>query len=380
MNKYISFLGGDPDNVTLYGESAGGMSVAHQIAAKTPAPFRRAIAMSGQLNTIPTWSLEHHERHYRALLTYLEIDPDASDSLEQLRKVPQEVIAAATLPVEGIFVCTGNPCDDGVFHAKRPSFDGIESPPSWLEAYMVGDTYHEAMIFRGSFAEDGYDSFRKCIVSHLGESDADTVLSLYDILPELSVDDFLTRVEELAGDTTFKMHNWVSVHKSTVDRTFGYHFDQLSTEEKPLKGLAYHALDLLYVFLNFNENFTAAQQKLAYAMADHFLEFAHGRDPWPRLRDGNRWMVYGPDSILKVVTEEEDEPVRKYQRAGEIINRKIWQKLVTAIDEIACKRWRMGTFEWTPESQPERRAVGEPGSKSASKVKGTTTNNIDFAA
>lgn len=160
VNRYIASFGGDPDNITIYGESAGGMSVSHQVAARNPAPFHRAIAMSGHLNTIPTWSLAQHEKHYRALLTYLGIDPDSPASLDQLRAVPQDVVAAATLPVEGVFVATGNPCNDGVFHTQAPSFNKIGSPPKWLKSYMIGDTYDEGMILRQAFAEEDFSSLR----------------------------------------------------------------------------------------------------------------------------------------------------------------------------------------------------------------------------
>jgi carboxylesterase type B len=115
-SRYISSFGGDPTNVTIYGESAGGMSIFHQLAAKNPAPFHRVISISGHLNTLATWPLERHEKHFRALLTHLGIDADSPSALEQLLAVPQDTFAATTLHVESVFVATGNPCGDGVFH------------------------------------------------------------------------------------------------------------------------------------------------------------------------------------------------------------------------------------------------------------------------
>jgi carboxylesterase type B len=269
--------------------------------------------------------------------------------LDQLRNVPEETVSAATLPVAGIFVATGNPCDDGVFHAVRPSPDNNGSPPAWMKGYMVGDVYDEGMIFHESFCEDDFLSVRKRMSSHLGQNAADIVLGLYGITAELSKEEFVNKMEEMAGHSTFVSHNWIAAHRSKVPQTFGYHFDQTCAHESPLKGLAYHALDLLYLFLNFDEHFTEEQRKMARVMANHFLDFAYGKDPWPRVSQGASWMRYGPSESCKIVTEAEDEEVRKYSRMQKIIDMGVYEKFVLAVDEIAVKRYRMGTFEWKPD-------------------------------
>ena len=345
VNRYIGSLGGDPQNVTLYGESAGGMSVSHQLAAKNPAPFQRAIAMSGHLNTIPTWTLERHEKHYRALLQYLKIDPDTTDSLEQLRKIPEETVAAATVPVEGVFVCTGNPCDDGNFHASPPSFDTIQAPPAWLKAYVVGDTRDEGMIFRMSLAEETPESIRARMAQHMDEKHVDAILRLYEVTPKTKGQEFIDKMETMAGDAIFRVHNWVAVHKPSSVPTYGYHFDQVSTFDHALKGLAYHAIDLMYVFLNYEQFMTPTEVKLARQIASDFQDFAYGKEPWPPVGVHGRWMRYGPNDGSCVVTEQEDESVRRYGRTREILDTGVYSKLIAAIDDIVVKRWRMGSFE-----------------------------------
>lgn len=254
--------------------------------------------------------MAQHEKHYRALLTYLGIDPDLPTSLDQLRTVPQDVVAAATLSVEGVFVATGNPCDDGVFHTEAPSFNKIGSPPKWPKSYMVGDTYDEGMILRQAFAEEDFSSLRSQLASSIGSEATGTILALYNVTPDLPKPELVARMEDMMSDSAFKTQNWLAAHRSRIPQTFGYHFDEVCTHDSPLKGLAYHALDLLYLFLNFDENLTPAQRALSRKIANYWIDFSYGKDPWPRISENSTWMRFGPDEECKVVTESEDEAVR----------------------------------------------------------------------
>lgn len=73
IQRYIRYFGGDPDNVTLFGESAGAQSVSwHLLTQQSRGLFHRAILQSGTLCYFAgVLTKERCRRHFQRALSKL---------------------------------------------------------------------------------------------------------------------------------------------------------------------------------------------------------------------------------------------------------------------------------------------------------------------
>lgn len=151
IQKYISAFNGDPSKVTIWGESAGAISVALQMVANggnTEGLFRGAFMESG--SPISVGDITHGQKTYDMIVSEVGCS-GASDTLQCLREAPWGALVDAANKTPGVFTPQSlnfewQPRVDGVFLSDNPQTLVARGSVARIP-FVNGDCDDEGTIF-----------------------------------------------------------------------------------------------------------------------------------------------------------------------------------------------------------------------------------------
>jgi para-nitrobenzyl esterase len=285
VQKYASKFGGDPGNVTIFGESAGGTNVSTLLASPlAKGLFNRAIIQSTGFSALRSSTEDEAIGTQIAASIDIVADPASAAALAELRaRGPDEILRASNESREGAWY---GPAVDG-WVLPSPSLQAYETGLAKDVTVMIGVNRDEASLFiPGPVSED---RLQKTIATITNDVQREQRLGA--ILSD-EPDVFKRLVRLVTGSMMLCSSKQAAIalsgHQADV---YFYYFTRERPDSQYWLG-AHHAAEIPYIFGTGRDVLPWPEIDLALSdnMARYWLDFARTGNPnvgdlprWPRL-------------------------------------------------------------------------------------------------
>lgn len=320
VHDNIANFGGDPDNVTIFGQSGGGGKVGTLLAMPSAKGlFHKAIVQSGSMLRMMT--AENSRRIGRETAAILGLDKNnigAIDSIpyEQLLAAGEQAIAKVKAECGsegGAFIFGWAPTVDGTVLPAHP-FDGNAPECSADVPVMIGTTLHEftASTYVPALKELSKEEIVANLKQRYGEHTEDFLTAFEKAYPDYKPIDLLDT------DLIFRP-SAVEQARLESGRNAPVYMYLFAWESPVMDGRlrSTHCMEIPFVFANTDLHASmtgggAEARRLGNLMSKAWANFARSGNPDTEGLPG--WPAYNPEEGATMVFDNECRIVRNHDK------------------------------------------------------------------
>ena len=345
----ISQFGGDPNNVTIFGESGGGGKVGTLLCMpQAKGLFHKAIIMSGTILNVNTQSMT--QQLGKAVLKELNID---ASHISDLKKVPYDTLCAAGERALAKSIGTRKPgtphmwgfgpTADGEVLTQQPFQDGFADFSSDIPI-LIGTTYNELQPLRYD-KPMALDEARRELFKTFGFDTQKYISAFDEAYPNHEPQDLLS-IDWMFRPKTIITADAVSkTHQAPL-------YMYLFTWHSPVNKGSVHGHELKFCFnrlhLAGNElpQPSAEDLKLADTMSSVWAQFAHTGNP--NINGLPQWHPYTAENGELMEFNHQINLRHNHDRQLEaIINKHCFQQLDDFRDQQSRRQLKVGNTTMT---------------------------------
>ena len=286
VHRNIAAFGGDPNAITLGGQSAGAIAVHDLIVSPLAIGlFQRAIAQSGLPDTVPTPSLAEAEKAGEKLARL-----EGATSLTALRSLTARQLSAREPPsMKGPLLV---PIADGVLLPAAP--ETLLVPGAFADVpILTGIDADDASAFSGPLVKSMSEAAWRALLERTFGALTPQFAALY---PAGTDAERARSARQLHRDLGLAaLYGWSRVWSAHArSPAYGYLFDHLEPGPGASHWGMFHSSELPYVFGTLDaapeRHFTAADRAICARLMRYWVDFVKtgdpngaGLPPWPAM-------------------------------------------------------------------------------------------------